>query len=127
MRKILNALLVALILFVGNYFWPEAIVINSTKTLILAVVVYMVCDFIFAFAVCGISGLLAITMNAFLLFIWGISIFIIALAWVPLKLWILSTYVPGFSIVGTLTWVLLSIIILTFSIEKKDNQKKVTC
>lgn len=127
MRKIFNALIVALILFVGNYFWPDAIVIDSTRTLVLAVITYMACDFISAFAICGISGLLAITMNAFLLFVWGIAIFVMALAWVPLKLWILSTYVPGFEIVGTLTWILLSIVIFMFGVEKKENNKKAIC
>lgn len=120
MRKIVNAILFGGVLYLGNMLFPEYVVVTGLKTIIVAVLLYYAADFVYGLAITALS-ILGAAFGAGGAVIAVIPIIISALFYIPLKLWLLSTYMPGISINGILTYILLTAAISIFSLEVKSN------
>lgn len=118
MRKIINALLFGGILYLGDMLFPEYINVLGIKSLIIAVLLYYAADWFYGLVVGAIS-VIGAALGAGGAILVSIPIIISAVLYIPLKLWLLSTYVPGISINGILTYVLLTVAISIFSVEIK--------
>ena len=117
MRRILNLFLTGLILFLGSKMFPDIIIINSLKTLLIASVLYWILNAIVKVALFLIS-LLSLLEGQILTFI--ITLVGISLGG-AVTLNLMSTYLPGFAVIGVFSKIILAFIIGLFTIGKPEE------
>lgn len=119
MRRIINFFLTLLVLWAGSHFFSSNISINSTQTLILATILM--------FGMTIIYGIIMLVSAALTPVLVGCLPLIISVILSPflnlIELILLNKYLPGFHIYGTWTYILLTIIMMIFSIEIKTESK----
>lgn len=122
MKSIINFLLRVLVLWVGMTYFNNYVQIDSNQTLIIAALLMSAIQIIYALII-----LVSALTSTILIGCLPLIISVILLPFLSLiELWILNRYLPGFSIHGTLTYILLAISFAIFSIgsSSKESDKK---
>lgn len=118
MRRIINFLLTLAVFWAASNWFGQYVHIEGTQTLILAALFMEVANVILGFVFLGLMLTSIIpVVGCFTI----LAIFCLAFVVTPIKLWLLCTYLPGFSINGLIAYVLLTIAIGIFSIEIKNT------
>lgn len=122
MKRIINIILAGVIFYVGNMFFSEYISYDKIQTLVIAILVFAAADYIYGIACTLLMGVSCFGgLGGVLMAI--IPIILTAIIWTPLKLVLMDRFVPGFSINGILTYVLLTVALSIFSVEIKTEKK----
>ena len=120
MKNIINAFLFGGILYFGNMLFPEYISVSGINALIIGVLVFFAIDYVYSIVATLITAVVA-ALGAGAVVLVAISIIITALIYAPLKLYLISTYVPGIYFSGIITYVLLTVAVSMFSLNVKTN------
>ena len=119
MKTILNFFLILLVFYIGNKCFPEYIYIEDTKTLIIAT--------LFMFVLSWLYGLLLLTsVLSIIAFVGCLTTPILILFGIfltPIKLLLLTNFLPGFTIHGFWTYVLLTVCLSIFSFSTSKSKK----
>ncbi|GIP36425.1 phage holin family protein [Paenibacillus sp. J2TS4] len=118
MRHLVNLLVTLAVFWVGNEYFHEYISIADTKTLIFAAILMFIIGYLFTllmiFSVASIAvGVGCLTTPVLLL---------ASLVLTPIKLWLLDHYLAGFNIHGFWTYVILTIVLAIFSVDKVKHR-----
>ncbi|MNV39095.1 Membrane protein of unknown function [compost metagenome] len=116
-RNIINLLVTIGIFWAGMTYYPEHVHIQDNKTLILAALMMFVIGYLFSWLMLISFGLIAVGIGC----LTTIAMVIVGLFLTPVKLWLLSNYLPGFEINGIWTYVILTVILSIFSIKARSN------
>ncbi|MFC4966596.1 phage holin family protein [Paenibacillus sp. GCM10023248] len=119
MRSIVNALITFAVFWVSSNYFSEHVHIDSTKTMILATCFMVVISYLFTWLF--VISLLAISVGVGC--VTSVILFIIGLVLTPVKLLLLSAYLPGFEVSGFWTYVILTVILSVFKIRSRTKQK----
>lgn len=119
MRRIINFFLTLLVLWVGSTYFSSYISINTTQTLIISTVAIFAMNIIYGLFM-FISALLTPILIGCLPLISG---FVVLPFLSFIELWLLNKYLPGFHIYGILTYVLLTVAMMIFSVKIKTESK----
>lgn len=122
MRNIFNALLTFLIFWVGNEYFKEYILISDIKTMIIATLLMVAIGYLFGLLM--MASVLTIPIGIGCLT--TIILFFVAIVLTPIKLWLLDSYLAGFSINGFWTYVILTAVLSMFTIKIKSSDNKTT-
>lgn len=115
MRNIINMIIKIAIIAGAAWLFPEYVQVQDTKTLIQIAIVTIVASVILAVLMLAIFALTAIMGAGCLGIILTIAI---ALASGIITLMAAVYFVPGFEIRGTVTYIVLAILIAVFSLEE---------
>ena len=119
MKNVLNFLITLAVFYLGNKYCNEYISINNDKTLLIASILMLVFDLLYGW-------LLLISFTTIIVGVGCVTtpvLIMLALVLTPMKLWILSHYLPGFHIHGFWTYVILTFIFFIFLIKSKSKSK----
>ncbi|MNB72136.1 Membrane protein of unknown function [compost metagenome] len=121
-RNLINFLITGLIFWVGMTYFPEYVHIQDIKTLFLATIFMFVIGYVVQWLTMISFGLIAVGIGCITsIIMMGINIFII-----PFKLWILTKYLPGFEVHGFWTYLVITVILMMFSVKARRQQTTTT-
>ena len=115
MKKIIDFILIFIVFWIGNEYFSQSISIKDIQTLIIATLFMFLIGWLYCllFIISTVSiGCLIGCLTTPILYL---GLFILT----PIKLWLLTKYLPGFEVHGFWTYVLLTV---TFSIFSSVTQ-----
>lgn len=113
MRNVINFIFTFLVLWAASNYFGDYVHIQDTGTLILATFLMFVMAYILGYALVFSILLIPIGIGC----LTTIFLFVVALLFVPIRLYVLDAYLPGFDINGFWTYVALSISLMFFSVK----------
>lgn len=120
MKNLMNIVIKIVIIAGAAYIFPEYVICKDGKTLILAIIAMIIPGIILSLLTIGAVIGLA-TLGCTFLAIVSATILSIASGVIQLK--VATQYVPGFEINGTMTYIILALLIGVFSIPDNATKK----
>ena len=117
MKQILNFIITGVILYLAAKFYPAAVQIADTKSLILATVLLFIAEIIVVIAIFIMMAVSFFSGN------WGgIVVGAIAICFAEIiALTLVSEWIPGITITGFWTKFILAFVLSVFRIPEKNN------
>lgn len=119
MRNIINVIITFALFWLGSTYFPESAHIVDTKTLILATILMFVIGYIFSWLFFVSCLLIPLGIGC----LTTIVLFLAAIIITPIKLWILTHYLPGFEVHGFWTYVVFTVALSLFTIKRPETKK----
>lgn len=116
MKEIINFGSISAIFALGSKFFGEYIQIQDSKTLLLAVILMFAMGLVLDMLIGASVLLMPVGVGCLTI----IPLIVVAFVFTPLRLWILDTYLAGFSINGLWTYISLTAMISIFRVRSTN-------